>query len=443
MRYLGLDIGSTSIKGAVLDPVAGTVSQIAKEPFPEPLSGLPPGWFEIDSQAVLTGVRRVIDRLLAVAPDCEGIVSCGQMAGVILVDAERRPLTNYLSWRDQRSTIAASRQTEPFYSRLLQQTSREDLLAIGRELKPGSMTTLLAWLREQDQLSHDAVPLMLGDFVMSHLTESPPVMDFTAATGPLDLRTRTWHRGLSAQLGIDGLQWPMLQSWRLPVGELRVPGRTIPVYPCVGDHQCALTGVGLAAGELSINISTGSQVALLTDAFSPGDYQTRCFLDERYLNTITHIPAGRSLNVLVDLLTGLAAAEGVALSKPWERIVAAAESAVDGELEIDLSFFAGPLGDHGAIRGITTENLTAGTLFRAAFRTMADNYSVLARRLSPTDDWSSVVLSGGLAQSVGLLRRFLSERIPGPQRLCESTEDTLLGLLAMSRVAAEINNEIG
>src|SRR4051812_40832433 len=170
MSYFGLDIGSSSIKGAILDPVAGTVPQITKEPFPEPLSGLPPGWFEIDPQAVLAGVRRVIDRLLAVAPNCEGIVSCGQMAGVILVDAERRPLTNYLSWRDQRSTITTSRQAEPLYSRLLKQSSREDLLAIGRELKPGSMTTLLAWLREQDQLPTDAVPLMLGDFVMSHLT---------------------------------------------------------------------------------------------------------------------------------------------------------------------------------------------------------------------------------------------------------------------------------
>lgn len=434
--YLGLDIGSTSIKGAVLDTAAGTVSHITKEPFPEPLPGLPPGWFEIDPQAVLAGVRRVIDRLLDVAPHCEGIVSCGQMAGVILVDAERRPLTNYLSWRDQRTTIDTSKHAEPLYSRLLQQIGNEDQRAIGRELKPGSMTVLLAWLREHDQLPQEAVPLMLGDFVMSRLTDSPPAIDFTAATGPLDLRTRTWHRGLFAQLGLDGLHWPTLQSWRQPAGELRVARRTIPVYPCVGDHPCALAGVGLQAGELSINISTGSQVALLTDTFSPGDYQTRCFLDERYLNTITHIPAGRSLNVLVDLLTELARMENVSLPHVWEHIGAAAEAATDSELDVNLAFFAGPLGDHGHIRGITTENLSVGTLFRAAFRTMADNYSVLARRLSPSQDWNSVVLSGGLAQSVSLLRQFLSERIPGPPRLCESTEDTLLGLLAMSRVVS-------
>src|SRR5262245_34496271 len=121
MTYLGLDIGSSSIKGAVLDPVTGTVSRILKEPFPEPLPGLPPLHFEVEPTTILSAVRRLIERLVVSAPDCRGIVSCGQMGGVILMSGQGQPLTNYLSWRDQRTTVSASANNSPVFPRLRQQ----------------------------------------------------------------------------------------------------------------------------------------------------------------------------------------------------------------------------------------------------------------------------------------------------------------------------------
>ncbi len=44
MRCLGLDIGSSSIKGAVLNLETSQVSHIVKEPFPDAIGGLPPGF---------------------------------------------------------------------------------------------------------------------------------------------------------------------------------------------------------------------------------------------------------------------------------------------------------------------------------------------------------------------------------------------------------------
>ncbi len=436
MTYLGLDLGSTSIKGAVLSPETGTISEIVKEPFPELVAGLPPLHFEVDPVAVLAAVRRVIGRLLPSAPDCRGIVLCGQMGGVILTDDQHRPLTNYLSWRDQRTSAPTDSQSEPLFSRLKRELAGEDFQTLGRELQTGATLSLLAWLEQEGCLPRTAVPMSLGDFVVSQLCRSSPVMEYTEATGLLDLRTRSWHHSVFARWELDRLSWPRLQTWREPAGMFRLGDRTVPVYPSAGDHQCALAGVGLEERELSINISTGSQVALLTPAWSPGDCQTRCYLDSRYLNTITYIPAGRSLNVLVDLLSELAAAEGVTLHQTWETIAQAAARAEETDLDINLSFFAGPLGDRGHLQGITTENLTLGTLFRAAFRQMADNYAILANRLSPTREWRSVILSGGLAQNISVLRQFLSERFPGPHRLCTGAEDTLFGLLTMARILA-------
>jgi sugar (pentulose or hexulose) kinase len=249
----------------------------------------------------------------------------------------------------------------------------------------------------------------------------------------LDLSTRDWNAAVVEAAGLAGVPRSRLLPDDAAGGEFVCAGRRLPCFPAVGDQQAALLGVQLNVGELSINSSTGSQVGVLTEQLELGDYQTRPFFKGKWLNTLTHLPAGRSLNVLVELLSALAVAQGRPLEDPWSHIARSAESAQDSELVVDLSFFAGPLGDHGAIRGITTENLTVGGLFRAAFRNMAENYECCARRLRPLADWPAVVLSGGLPQKIPILRELIAQRYTAPVRLSEATEETLLGLQVLAR----------
>src|SRR4051794_32556689 len=104
MHFLALDIGSSFIKGAVLDAEKLTIEHITRVPFPEPIAGLPAGRFEIDPWAVMTAVREVLDNLLAQAPNAAGVQFSSQMGGMIVVDSRGESLTNYISWRDQRTT---------------------------------------------------------------------------------------------------------------------------------------------------------------------------------------------------------------------------------------------------------------------------------------------------------------------------------------------------
>jgi sugar (pentulose or hexulose) kinase len=219
-----------------------------------------------------------------------------------------------------------------------------------------------------------------------------------------------------------------------PVGTLRSGGSAIPCYAALGDQQCALFGADLQRDELSINVSTGSQVSRRTERLELGDYQTRFYLGSDYLNTITHIPAGRSLNVLVEFVTEYARHGGGDAAGVWDYIASATATADGGGLECDLSFFKGPFGEHGRIEGITTENLTVGNLFRAAFETMSEYFAVCAARLQP-HEFSRIALTGGLPQSVPVLRRLIVERFGLPVREPAAAEETLLGLL---RAAATV-----
>ena len=445
MQCLGLDIGSSSIKGAVLDLKSGQVHSIVKEPFPEPIPGLPAGWFEIDPLEVVERSRRVISQLLALAPEAKSVFLCGQMGGVVVVDENHRPVTNYLSWRDQRTlgphfsggNYLDAMRRDLVESLLGPQEDNEQLLwPLGNELKPGSTTSLLYWLCVNKVQLAGHFPASMGDFVVSQLTKTIPQMEPTQAIGLLDLRSG--EIAISSAFfdwGIDRLWWQSTANAHIPIGTWTIDGRTLAVYPTLGDQQCALRGAGLKLGDLSINVSTGSQVSCITREFIPGPYQSRFYFNGTYLNTITHLPAGRSLNALVELLTALPSAHSIPLSNPWPIIARLAAEAPDGAggLKCSLSFFDGPLGREGQISGITTENLTVGHLFRAAFESMADNYERLAKILWPSGDWQRVVLSGGLTQSVPILRELIERKFPGQVVESTATEETLLGLLDVAR----------
>jgi sugar (pentulose or hexulose) kinase len=433
--FLGIDIGSTSIKGGVLNLETSAVTCVRQRPFPSPVVGLPSGWFEVDPDAVVTATRDLLDELSDTCGDVSGIVFSCQMGGVILADRLFQPVTRYFSWRDQRTVFADHSRGRSSFDELQQRTSEADRAAVGNELRPGSAVSLLHWLAQYQQLPAAAeVAMNLGDFVVAQLCGAVPRTEPTLALGTLNLRDGTVYRDWFERLGFGQLQWPETFPFDSSVGAIRLPGRSnpVPCYPACGDHQAALLGAGLQEHELSLNISTGSQVSQLTSAIQPGSYQTRPFFGGQFLNTITHLPAGRSLNALTELLTELSTADGHVIRDPWSHIAAAVDRVSKTDLDVNIAFFASSVGDRGHACGMTLENLTVGHLFVGAFINMARNYRQCAERLSPEGRWSQVVLSGGLPQRLPRLQQILQEQFPGPMRMPQIVEESLEGLLRLA-----------
>ncbi len=433
MYCIGLDIGSSSIKGGILNCESGAISDVRRAAFPEPVAGRP-GSFEVCPQAVLAATTDVLGQLLECNPAVSEVRVCSQMGGILLVDSSGQSVTPYLSWRDQRSLAAADSGTDrSFLESLERQLPPEQFAELGRELKPGSALTLLAWLRQHGQLPR-AQPLTIGDYVISQLCRAPARMHRTHALGLLNLTTGEWHQQVLESCGLGDLFWPALAETQEIVGEWDSGHGVLPFFPAIGDQQAALKGIDLTPEELSLNISTGSQVSRITADFEPGHYQTRSWFGGQYLNTVTHIPAGRSLTVLFQLLTEIAGEINEA--DAWQRINAAVGRSTASELSCDLSFFAAATGNEGSIRGISVENLTVGNLFLAAFTFMADSYRQFSRQLDPAESWSKLAVSGGLVQRFGVLRSLLQERFGCALREIAEQEETLSGLLRLAQEAA-------
>ncbi len=304
---------------------------------------------------------------------------------------------------------------------------------LGNELRPGNPLSLLAWLADHRALPAGPLTAVgIGEYVLAKLCAAEPAFHVTQTAGMLDLTTRDWCYEATERLGLSNIRWPKIVDLKHPIGEWNVDGNRLNCFAAVGDHPCALAGAGLEQRELSINISTGSQVSVRTIDVRPGsDYQTRPYFNGEWLNTITHLPAGRSLNALVGLLTELAGPRGEVQSEVWHRIGRAVENVRETDLKVSLSFFSGPAGERGGIENISLENCTAGHLFRAAMNNMADNYVKAAGVLAASTSWDRILISGGLAQKLASLPQTVADRLRIPFRIVDATEETLQGLLQL------------
>lgn len=440
MALIGIDLGTSFLKGAILNTETLRPEHVEREPFPEPLPGLPAVFREYDVEAIVASVKALIARLGRLASPCEGILFSTQMHGFVLTDERGNPRSNLLTWLDQRVTLPHPSGKGSFFDVMLSRLTAEEIRELGgTELRPGLPAGSLFWMVENGKLpsgkspSGKLMPVALGDFVAARLAGVRPVTELTNAHshGAMNILTSGWHRGVIEKLGLGGLAWPEILVQGTVIGHLHLEGRQVPLFTPIGDFQAAAVGALLEPDELWLNISTGSQVSLPRDEPELGPFQTRPFFDGKYLVTVTTIPAGRALSSLVKLLSELAVAEGHTLADPWSYISRAAAAASDPVMQANIAFFAGAVGDRGSLSNLREEELTVGHLFRAAFRNMADNYRECAGRLTPSPNWQRLVFSGGLVQKMDLLRQLICERFAVPYRFCPVAEDTMLGLLVL------------
>ncbi len=427
----GIDIGSSFIKAAAISLDTLELRRTYRVPFPKFVTGTPPRYREVDPNEVVEAARSLLARLLQETPHCNGLVLCGQMHGFVLVNRRGEPLSNYISWQDQRVTPAEFEET-------LAQVGTKERTELGDELGPGHALLLLSWLKRRAALpAGEVTPVSIADFVAGRLCGGRPIMEPTqaAAFGALRLDNLRWHEEVIAKLGLDSVLWPDVRPAGTEIGKWL----GAPCYAALGDQQCALAGALLGGSELSVNIGTGSQVAMIAGHDGCGGYQLRPYFDGHFLRTITHIPGGRALNALLGLLTEL---NGKAKEDVWRRIESAVASVASTDLRANIAFSPGPFGNSGCFENLHEGNLFIGHLFRAVFESMAQNYTTCARQVDPDRRAQRVVFSGGISRRLPALQDTTAMALGLPRRLSPHPEDTLAGLMVLSVAFTGLRNDV-
>jgi sugar (pentulose or hexulose) kinase len=429
MSFIGIDIGGTFLKGAILDSTKSTLGNVIRRPGTD-LNLDVNGQATLDPIELMGSVRQLCSDLISRTSHCEGILLTGQMHGCILTDSRGQPTTPIITWRDSLKALSGNEYVRP--SDLIRtKLSQEQIKDLGNELRDGLPVSTLVARQSRGGNFSNVTAHSLVSFVAHQLASNTehPVMHTTdaAAHGLFNVKNMEWDQDVIRALGLEHLKFPEVTSSISPVGIS--DEFACPVFVAVGDQQASLLGVSLKTNEISLNIATGSQVSRISNGDQKGT-QTRPYFHGQLLTTVTHIPAGRALNVLLSLVTELS---DVSNDDAWELISKLAEEDDTAPLSLDLSFFPSITGDRGNIRDIFETNLTVGNLFSSASKQMTDIYAEYALLLNGLAEPKSIVLSGGLVSRFKPLETQIRKRFTQATiREYEGEDASLGGLLQIA-----------
>lgn len=254
---LGLDIGTTNVKGAVIE--AGDEIRIAaRASTPHRTTRPRSGWAEQEPHDWLVGVSHVLSTLASELDRLTAVCVVGQGSTVVLSDDLGTPLGSAISWQDLRATREA-RQIDSELRPLLDEAHGN---AIGDAPEPK-----LIWLaRERPELLERArwasTPASL---VAAWLGAAPHVNVGDAGSWlSFDRHTNGWSHEIAGRLGLDALLAEVVPAGTV-VGTVsqRVAQETglsggMPIVAGSTDVASAAIGAGVGrVGEVFYSKGTG------------------------------------------------------------------------------------------------------------------------------------------------------------------------------------------
>lgn len=416
MFFLAIDIGGTYIKTALLNPERLQITRVLRSPTP----GFTSNQNRQHKEISITELSQVLNRQLKNYNDVKisGQVLTHQMHGFVLVDKSGKARSQYISWQDKRGVST--------HDELLHQLGLERLNDSGRELKFGyPLSTLFAMKKSGESLT-SLTPITLSEWFTSELTGQPFLsIDLTNASafGGFNLKSKNWNFDLQKELGLAELNWPKVSN-----DFASIEHNNQRIYLSQGDQQIALAGSFLHdENRLTLNIATGSQCVQLMNALSFGEYQTRPYLGDSWLKTITHIPAGRAMNRLFEFFADVVGVQSLSESV-FERLENLAAQVTGAAPEVSLGFFDGAYGSKGEIQNLSEDSMNGANFYRACMRSIAANHFNASSILDKNQSWKEFFIIGGLGQKSKVLQSELKDLFQLEIKHPIYSEDTLVGL---------------
>jgi xylulokinase len=300
--YLGIDIGTSSIKAVLLD---GQQRLIAEASAPLEVLRPYPLWSEQNPEAWWRGTQMAVAALRNAAPRAwTGLVAIGlsgQQHGATLLDARGRVLRPCILWNDGRSQA----QCAELARKVPDFADRASNIAM-----PGFTAPKLLWVAEHepDIFSRTAMVLLPKDYVRFKLSGTfVSEMSDSAGTLWLNVAGRRWDDSLLAACQLRQAQMPSLVegsdlsahlSFEL-AAEWGFHGRKIPIAGGGGDNACSAVGIGaVRAGDGFLSLGTSGVVFAVTDH--------PVALPRRTLHAFCHALPGRWHGMAVSLTAAAA-----------------------------------------------------------------------------------------------------------------------------------------
>ena len=266
--YLGIDIGTSSVKAALMDRQGDLCARASEALI---VSRPQPGFSEQDPESWWQAtVRAVLSLPPAARRQVRAVGLSGQMHGATLLDEHDQPLRPAILWNDGRSARECLD---------LEHREPNARAITGNITMPGFTAPKLLWVSryEPEIFRRTACILLPKDYVRLKLTGAKVTdMSDAAGTAWLDVAKRDWSDSLLAATGLNRAHMPRLVEGTEVSGTLSAEAaRTLDLPRVVvagggGDNAASAVGLGVVSpGQAFLSLGTSGVLFVVTDRFRP------------------------------------------------------------------------------------------------------------------------------------------------------------------------------
>lgn len=412
MQAIGIDIGTTSICGVVIDTESGkllrSVTKNSDAFIPTENS-----WEKIQSvEKIISIADSILEECICDETAVIGVT--GQMHGIVYTDAEGKAVSPLYTWQDGRGNLPYGNSTYAEH--------------LGSHSGYGNVTDF--YNRENGLVPAEAVNFCtIHDYLVMHLCGLKKALVHSsdaASFGCYDIEKNTF----SYENGVE------------VVADYRIAGKHkgIPVSVAIGDNQASVLSSLSSNDDILLNVGTGSQISLVSDhVIEAANIETRPYFEGQYLIAGSALCGGRAFAVLKEFYRALLNyKESVSEGEVYGIMDRMLENSVSTTLKVDTRF-SGSRADEtirGSITGISTENFTPEQLTRGVLEGMTnelyDMYAAMGIKKS------GVVGSGNGIRKNKALTEIAAAKFGNTVKIPCHTEEASFGAAMFGMLAAGI-----
>jgi xylulokinase len=301
---LGLDLGTSSLKGLVLNEKGELIGQASSD---YPLEHAQAGYSEQNPAYWVAACDTVLFELSKSIPDFKaqlaGISFSGQMHSLVVLNQENQVLRNAILWNDVRTTQECNDIATKLGGKLIDITKNRAL--------EGFTLPKILWLQKHEpqiwqQVKHILLP---KDYLGFYLTGNQ-FMDLSDAAGTLllDVANKTWSNEIINAFNIDKNILPTLCVSTHQTGVLSDSLKTkfgfendVKVFAGAADNAAAAVGAGILDESIALASIGTSGVFLSYEGNKQANYQGKLHffnhaIADTYYSMGVTLAAGNSLN---------------------------------------------------------------------------------------------------------------------------------------------------
>lgn len=266
--YVGIDLGTSSVKTLLLSDNGEVVSSVSKE---YPLYFPHNGWSEQNPEdwynQTVSALKELFDGVEV--SKVKSFSFSGQMHGLVMLDSENNVIRPALLWNDSRSQAQTDKLNE----------NKDFLLDNTANIAFAGFTLpKLLWVKENEPENYKKISKVMlpKDYVAFRLSDSF-CTDVSDASGTLyfDVENRSWSKNILDAQGIKEEWLPKVLESDGCAGVLRkeiadeLGLGEVKIIIGAGDNAAAAIGTGTVKdGDCNISLGTSGTIFTVSDKFS-------------------------------------------------------------------------------------------------------------------------------------------------------------------------------